>query len=280
MFRNFRLNIFIYYIITVVLFLGLSYYFLVVLSVVNYYLFAFILLCFTVLSGIFISNLAVAPLLEYVQNLQNLSKETLHELNLPISTIVTNTQMLRKNLTDEKSLKRIERINTACDMLKDRYNELDYMIKMQTEENLQEKFFLDELVQERVGFLSKIYPQMNFNVMLEKLEILNDKKGLSKVIDNIIDNGVKYSTDSKNIDIKIEENRLIIQDYGVGMDEVELVRIFDNYYQSNRDMQGFGIGLSMVKRHCDKHGTTLRFESTPNIGTKVELKFKDKNARE
>jgi len=274
LFRDFRLNIFIYYIITVLAFLGFSYYFLAVLSVLNYYLFVFLLICFIILSGIFISNLAVAPLLEYVQNLQNLSKETLHELNLPISTIVTNTQMLRKNLNDEKSLKRIERINSACEMLKDRYNELDYMIKMQSEEEVQEQFFLDALVQERIDFLSKIYPQIKFNLSLEKLEVLNNKKGLSKVIDNIVDNGVKYSPDSKNIDIKIEENRLTIQDYGIGMDEVELVRIFDNYYQSNRDMQGFGIGLGMVKRHCDKYRTILRFESSPNAGTKVELKFK------
>ena len=95
------------------------------------------------------------------------------------------------------------------------------------------------------------------------------------MIDNIIDNGVKYSLNSKNIDIKMEINSLSFQDYGVGMDEVELLKIFDNYYQSNRDMQGFGIGLSMVKRHCDKYGTILNFKSTPNIGTKVELKFKE-----
>ena len=275
MFRDFRLNIFIYYVITVVAFLGFSYYFLVILSVFNYYLFVFLLVCFIILSGIFISNLAVAPLLEYVQNLQNLSKETLHELNLPISTIMTNIQMLSKNLDDEKSLKRIQRINNACEMLKDRYNELDYMIKMQSKENVQEKFFLDELVQTRVDFLSKIYPQMNFNLTLKKFEVRNDKKGLSKVIDNIIDNGVKYSLNSKDIDIKMEKNSLSIQDYGIGMDEVELLKIFDNYYQSNTNMQGFGIGLSMVKRHCDKYGTTLNFKSTPNVGTKVELKFKE-----
>ncbi len=275
MFRNFRLHIFIYYVITVVAFLAISYYFLAVLSVINYYLFVFIVICFIILSGIFISNLAVAPLFEYVENLQNLSKETLHELNLPISTIVTNTQMLSKNLEDEKSIKRIERINSACEMLKDRYNELDYMIKMQSKEDIKEKFFLDELVVQRVEFLRKIYPQINFDLKLSKMEIFNDKKGLSKVIDNIIDNGVKYSPNSKNIDIKIEKNILSIQDYGLGMDEVELLKIFDNYYQSNKNMQGFGIGLSMVKRHCDKYGTILNFISRPNIGTKVELKFKE-----
>ena len=118
------------------------------------------MLFFVILSGFFISKLAVDPLAEYVKNLQDLSKETLHELNLPISTIITNTQMLEKNLADEKSKKRLLRIQNACEMLKQRYNELEYMIKMQSKQNLQEEFFLDDLVQTRVTFLEKIYPHM------------------------------------------------------------------------------------------------------------------------
>jgi len=244
-----------------------------VLKVENLLLLSIIGLCFIVLSGIFISKLAVDPLLEYVRSLQNLSKETLHELNLPISTIITNTQMLEKNTEDEKSLKRIGRINRACEMLKERYNELDYMIKMQSRQDVEEEFFVDELVEERVAFLSKIYPQFEFNLALEKLQIKSDKKGLAKVIDNIVDNGVKYSKNSKTIDINIKSKTLFIEDYGIGMDEVELLRIFDNYYQSNSDIQGFGIGLSMVKRFCDKNSIRLSFKSQKDNGTRVELKF-------
>jgi len=59
------------------------------------------------------------------------------------------------------------------------------------------------------------------------------------------------------------------------MDEVELLKIFDNYYQSNSTVQGFGIGLSMVKRFCDKHNIELHFDSQVNRGTTVSLKFKD-----
>jgi len=121
--------------------------------------------------------------------------------------------------------------------------------------------------------LSKIYPHMKFNTSLESFEIQGDKTGLSKVIDNIVDNGVKYSSNSKNIDIKIKNNTLFIQDFGVGMDEVEILQIFDQFYQSNSSMQGFGIGLSMVKRFCDKNKIALKFDSTPNAGTTVELKF-------
>lgn len=255
-------------------FLALSYYFFVVLAVDNFLILSIVGICFVILSGVFITKLAVDPLLEYLKSLQALSKETLHELNLPISTIVTNIQMLERSVEDEKSLKRLGRINSACEMLKERYNELEYMIKMQSREDVHEKFFVDDLVKERVDFLSVIYPHINFNLSLESLEIVNDKKGLAKVIDNIVDNGVKYSANSKNIDINIKNNNLFIQDYGIGMDEVELLKIFDTYYQSNTTMQGFGIGLNMVKRFCDKNAIELRFESKPNSGTKVELEFK------
>ena len=275
MFNNLRISIFIYYFITVVGFLLFSYYFLVVLALDNYLVVSIVGGCFITLSGVFISKLAVDPLLEYVKSLQNLSKETLHELNLPISTIMTNSQMLEKSMDDAKNLKRLGRINSACDMLKERYNELDYMIKMQTKEEILEKFDVSELVEQRVTFLSKIYPQINFNLSLKRLEILSDKKGLSKVIDNLIDNGVKYSTNSKNIDINMKEKNLFIQDYGVGMEEVELLRIFDNYYQSNVTVSGFGIGLSMVKRFCDKNKIELNFSSTPKVGTTVVLRFKN-----
>lgn len=275
MFVNLRITIFLYYFITVVLFLVLSYYFLITLHIENIYFFALIAICFIILSGGFISKLAVTPLAEYIEDLQNLSQETLHELNLPISTIVTNSQMLSKNLQNEKDIKRLARINSACIMLQERYNELDYMIKMQSREDLKENFFLDVLIQERVKFLSKIYPQIDFDLTLDILEIRSDKKGLQKVIDNLIDNGVKYSPYSKKIDIMIQNNHLIIKDYGLGMDETEIVQIFDNYYQSDKRIKGFGIGLSMIKRFCDKNDIELHFQSEVNIGTEIKLKFKN-----
>ncbi len=273
MFVNLRISIFIFYFLTVIAFLAISYYFLDVLGVTHLFIFGVVLLCIVILSGVFISKLAIDPLAEYVTNLQNLSKETLHELNLPISTITSNTQMLKKKLEDEKALKRIERIESACEMLKQRYNELDYLIKMQSKQNIKELSDLKILVEERVVFLQRVYPHMNFNLELDSLSLEIDKVGLAKVIDNLIDNGVKYSPNSQYLDIKLHNKTLTIQDYGIGMDEVELLHIYDNFYQSNKHMQGFGIGLSMVKRFCDENKIELSVTSEVNQGTKVSLKF-------
>ena len=275
LFRSLRISIFIYYFLTVVTFLSILYYFLVIISAESIFLLAVIILSFVILSGIFISKLSVDPLQEHVTNLQNLSKETLHELNLPISTIIANTQMIKKNTDDEKSLKRLSRIENACNMLEQRYNELDYMIKKQTLQQIKETINLKELVESRIEFVQGIYPHVRFNTDLKSTKIISDEIGLSKVIDNLIDNGVKYSRNSNIIDLKLQNHTLYIKDYGCGMDEVELLQIFDNYYQSNKNMQGFGIGLSMVKRFCDMQKIQLSFKSKPNNGTTVILKFKE-----
>lgn len=274
LFRNFRINIFVYYFLTVTVFLLIEYYFLVLLEQRSTLLLGVVLLCFVILSGVFISKLAIDPLVEYVQNLQNLSKETLHELNLPLSTIVTNLQLLQKSTNDEKSLKRLGRIESASKMLTQRYNELEYMIKTQSKQEIKEVFYIDDLVQERVAFLEKIYPHVVFNLELEKMQIFTDKIGLAKVIDNLIDNAIKYSKESKVILIKVKEGTISIIDFGIGMDEVEILKIFDQFYQVNPTMKGFGIGLKMVKRFCDENNIALNLQSTPNVGTQVQLQFK------
>lgn len=272
LFRNLSLNIFIYYLLTTIGLISIYSYFS---EIIDTYLLITITLSLIVLCGVFMSNLAIEPLKKYLYNIQNLSKETLHELNLPISTIKTNIGMLKKNQENEKTLKRIERIEMASDMLQQRYNELDYMIKTQTLIDLNEEFFIDELVKQRIDFLSSIFPNIKFNLDLDSTAIISDKIGLGKVIDNIINNGVKYAPNSNKIDIVLKNQTLIVQDYGIGMNESEIVQVFDKYYQSDTDMQGFGIGLNLVKRFCDKQNIKLRIESIPKKTTKIILTFKD-----
>lgn len=178
-------------------------------------------------------------------------------------------------MSDEKDLKRMQRIELACSMLQERYNELDYMIKTQSQKTIQESFEISALIKKRVEFFSSLYPLVSFHILLESTTFFGDSIGLCKVIDNIIDNGVKYSPKCPKIEITLANYELHIQDYGCGMDEVELLQIFDNYYQSNTNMQGFGIGLGMVKRFCDRHDIGLSFKSKKDTGTTVTLKFKE-----
>jgi signal transduction histidine kinase len=275
LFRNLSLVILTYYVITVfALVLGL-YYFVIVLGLNNFALILGISFIVSILMGLLMATLAIEPLKEHFSNLERFTKETLHELNLPINTITANTNMLKKTASDEKSIKRINRIDMAAKMLQERYEELDYLIKKQMLQETIESFELSQIISQRVDFLSSLYSQFTFEQNLKTTEIIADKIGLLKVIDNLIENAVKYSSDSRKIKLILDNNTLKIIDYGKGMDEVELLNIFDHYYQNDTTMAGFGIGLGLVKSYCDRYKILLHVESKKHEGTTVSLNFKE-----
>ncbi len=270
MFRSVQITIFIFFVITTLLIVTLFFYLEDTMSLP--YLIGFILFLVSI-AGVAIVKLSIEPLHEQYNQLEHFSKEILHELNLPINTIMTNTSMLKKNIEDERSLKRFSRIEAACVMLQERYKELDYLIKKQMQHEQIEAFDVSELVVERLKLLKPLYSSAKFSEDLEAISVNIDRIGLAKVIDNIVDNSVKYSSQNAEIMITSRGRKLIISDKGQGMDEVELFQIFDRYYQSNKNALGFGIGLGLVKNYCDRYKIKLHVSSKKGEGTTMQLDF-------
>jgi len=270
LFRNVELGIFLFFVITNLLIITLY------TLLQEYLTFEYLLLLtlfLVLLSAWAIAKLSVEPMKEQLSQLEHFSKEILHELNLPINTIMTNTAMLKKKITDERTLKRFGRIEAACDMLQERYKELDYLIKKQMQHEQLERFDVAHLVEERLNLLTPLYPQAKFSSDLEAISINVDKIGLAKVIDNIIDNSVKYSPENVEIHISTKDKILCITDQGQGMSEVEIFQIFDRYYQGDESAIGFGIGLGLVKNYCDRYKIKLHVDSTKEVGTSMRLDF-------
>lgn len=273
LFRSVEISLITLYVIGMAIILGSVYILHEMLEVHRWDIIALCSLLVSVGMGKVISKVAMEPLKEYFNHLDRFSKETLHELNLPINTITANLSMLRKTNGDEKSIKRLDRIEMATVMLKERYNELDYLIKKQMEKESIETFDIRDLIEERLAFLKPLYPQTQWKVMDEPCLVTLDRKGFAKVIDNLVDNGVKYSPSSALITISLHEDKLSICDQGVGMDEMTLVRIFDRYYQNDSTMAGYGIGLGLVKRYCDRYKIGLHVRSQLDEGTCVTLEL-------
>jgi signal transduction histidine kinase len=274
MFRSVELSLVSLFIIGSVVIVVIVFVLQSILQINEWVAIGFVVFLLSIWLGKLFAKIAIKPLHEHFDHLDRFSKETLHELNLPVSTIATNVALLRKTHTDDKSQKRLERIEQAALMLKNRYDELDYFIQKQMEKEAIETFDVAALVQERVDFLTPLYSNIKWEILTGELLVHADRIGLSKVIDNLIDNGVKYSTQAPQITLKIENRVLSICDQGCGMDEAALVKIFDHYYQSDKNMAGYGIGLGLVKRYCDKHEIKLRVESKLGIGTCIKLTFR------
>jgi signal transduction histidine kinase len=220
--------------------------------------------------GYVLSSLIFAPKKQMEDTLTALTSDIIHELNIPLSTIQANTAMLKKNMEDEKSLKRIKRIEDASVRLKKLYDELVYSIHKEMHTIEKERFDLKHLLEERIEVF-KEQKRNPFELMLESYEIEVDKIGFAQMFDNLVTNAMKYSSKDSSIRIALRENVLSVEDKGVGMGTTELLRVHERYYQADDKKDGKGLGLALVKAYCDEEGIEIHIKSEKGKGTTVSL---------
>ena len=220
--------------------------------------------------GYIIATHLLAPKAELDANLSQLSSEILHELNIPLSTIKANTTLLKKRNKDEKSLQRLERIEASSVRLERLYKELVYSIKKEINPIEKEQFSLKNLLQERIEVF-KAFDRNSFSLRMEDIQLKADKIGFEKTVDNLLMNAMKYSDKESPIDIAVQNNILTITDRGIGMDETQLLKVYERYYQADSKLKGEGIGLALVKAYCDEEGITIDIQSKKEQGTSVFL---------
>ncbi|SFV64880.1 two-component sensor histidine kinase [hydrothermal vent metagenome] len=221
--------------------------------------------------GYIIANDLLAPKQKMDAKFEHLSREILHELNIPLSTIEANSKMLkRQHINDNKSLKRLDRIEAASRRLKRLYDELIYTINRELHIVEKEKFSLKKVVEERVDTLRE-FGRNPFDIHIVDRYIYADKIGFEQMIDNLLNNAMKYSDKESSISIMFDGDILSIKDRGIGMDETEIVKIFERYYQSDTKRHGEGIGLSLVKTYCEEMNIKISISSQKSLGTTIRL---------
>jgi len=203
------------------------------------------------------------PLFQSDDNLQKKLKETIHELNIPVSTIKMNAQLLEKNISDEKSLNRINRIKQASNNLLKLYEDMEYNIKKQIDKIEKQECFLDEIITNSIEKFEDIKENIIITATLPHIRLLTDVNGFEKVIDNLLSNAIKYNSKKEPIvNISYEKNILSVFNKGEKIDTKNLFIIFDRYYQTDSSNHGFGIGLNIVKEFCDKNKITIKIDTT------------------
>ncbi len=95
------------------------------------------------------------------------------------------------------------------------------------------------------------------------------------LISNLVRNAFTY-THQGHIKVVLEATRLTIEDTGVGIEEEDLDQVFQRYY--SRQPQGTGLGLSLVRRICDRYGWSITLQGLEPQGTTTRLTFADRSS--
>lgn len=209
-----------------------------------------------------------------------------HEFKTPISTIslaseaisnplvaVDNTKLTRYNeiIKEENNRMRmqVEKILQMA-VIEDKDYELDLQV-------IDLHSVINKTVNNYSVQIEAAGGRINHDLSAQNHLILGDQVHISNIINNIIENAVKYSPDAPVISVTTTDNdnniEVIIKDKGIGIKEEDIKKVFDKYYRvstgNTHDIKGFGLGLSYVKLMVEAHKGDINIKSVPGSGTSV-----------
>ena len=109
----------------------------------------------------------------------------------------------------------------------------------------------------------------------EGLTLQADRAHLSNILNNLIDNAIKYSPDEAHVEIAATPSAISVTDHGMGIAADKLPHIYDKFYRiptgDLHDVKGYGLGLFYVKTMVEKHGWSIDVSSTKGKGTSFTI---------
>ncbi|MDG5468766.1 ATP-binding protein [Deltaproteobacteria bacterium IMCC39524] len=209
-----------------------------------------------------------------------------HELNTPLTTIIGYSELLTSPETADKFS--AEQKKDCLLLIHDKALSLgglvDDLLDVSRVESGRpltldyQEFDFASMIREVVDSYDGEEVLHEFVVTLvgETSPIIADRLRLKQVVDHLISNAVKYAPEGGRVSVELNLNdnkyELNVEDEGIGMDEGQLVHVFDRFYRadsSDTAVQGVGLGMSIVRNIVLAHHGDIQIESQLGRGTRV-----------
>lgn len=228
-------------------------------------------------------------ILERNQELQQFSYRVSHDLKAPLSTISGLTSFILEDLKsmngfyNEEVFKNADKIVSITERLKSYVSNVLDLSKADDESVEFEIFSFKDTLQEIKEKLMTITHEGKVEIIEEyghKVEFFTQRIRLAQLIENLISNGIKYANldrESSYIKIRTFNDKsymyINIEDNGLGIPNEFHEKVFEMFQRFHKKShEGSGLGLYLVKKHIDKLGGEISFESNTN-GTVFFIKI-------
>ncbi|MEM7081450.1 MAG: HAMP domain-containing sensor histidine kinase [Pseudomonadota bacterium] len=216
-------------------------------------------------------------LVEFVKREFDFTRDASHELRSPLTVIKIAAESLTGTELNDNQAKNLARIQKASKDMEE-LTEAFLLLARESNQSLPSDWVnINELVHSEVDRAQILIGEKDVVIHEQasaQMTINAPEKVLASVIGNLLRNGVNY-TDEGNVSVSVSERGVIIEDSGPGMDAEELKQVFRPFNRGKRERQrgGFGVGLTIVKRLCDRFGWPLEIDSTVGVGTTVQVRL-------
>ncbi|APW64949.1 MULTISPECIES: sensor histidine kinase [Arcobacteraceae] len=215
-------------------------------------------------------------LTKLIESQKTFIKNSVHEINTPLSIIQTNIDLLKMKVPENKYITHIE---SGAKIIQYIYDDLSYLIKKDRVIYEKEYLNLSNIVMHRLDFFGEIAKSNSLYFVSNIQEDIYIKFNITefqRVIDNNISNAIKYSYAKSPIFVRLDYINDNEVEFSITTHSKKIEyqnKIFDDFYRENSARGGFGLGLKIVKEICDKNLVIIRLDSNDKE-TKFTYRFK------
>ena len=223
-------------------------------------------------------------------NYQNELKNTIHDLKIPITSIMGFVELLKKGTYNQKSQNEfLDIIYSESQRLLDLVEELlissDKCKYSQGINKCNVNIQINKYVKALSPLASKKNVEVIFNVDSNDIYVSIPESKISRIITNILENAIKYNKEQGKVYINVVQKNdkvnIKIKDTGMGIAENELDKIFAKNYRSasakNLSIPGSGLGLSIAQNFAEEYGGSIDVKSKIGEGTEFTVCFPEYN---
>ena len=255
----------------------------------NIYIFVVVVIMAVLFFGGFMAIRSTAKELELARLKSEFVSTVSHEFRTPLMSIRYLSEMLdsgRVKGEDKKSIyygkisKESERLSRLIENILD-FSKIEAGMKKYLFEELSAGALVRDVIKRYEENVVDKHVTLECEISDQLPNIHADREGISRALFNLLDNAVKYSGKDPLIYFRAHFDGaavyLEVQDMGVGISKDEQIKVFEKFYRSvdpaQRNIEGSGIGLTLVDHIVKAHGGKVILESDLDKGTKVTLKL-------